>query len=61
LYTDIVHADVTPENILVFEDNGCYIAKLTDFKCSIIGNEENKAAEFEACYESWGLEGTAYG
>lgn len=38
---DIVHGDIKPKNILVFQrDNGDYLAKVTDFGCSCFGLHE---------------------
>src|SRR5271156_4567636 len=31
LYVDVIHGDIKPENVLIFEKDGCCTAKVTDF------------------------------
>ncbi|KAI5797353.1 hypothetical protein DFH27DRAFT_612052 [Peziza echinospora] len=49
----IVHGDVKTENVLVFQTESGYCAKLTDFGCSLVFEKEGKLPEWRGFTYLW--------
>lgn len=50
---DIVHSDVKPENVLVFEKDNELVAKVNDFGCTCFGATENDHVDLRGISTQW--------